>query len=172
MKEIWKPIEFLNGRYEVSNLGRLRNAATAKILKPNHDGSGYLRLAVYGNGKYWYFRIHRLVAAAFIPNPRGLPYVDHINGERGDNRVENLRWCSGHQNANFPLALRHFKENANSRPRRIRGEKNGEVRVWNSMTECAQDLECTKTLVLFVLSEKHPGAKRAKGWTLTDVTEA
>lgn len=172
MTEIWKPIEFLDGRYEVSNLGRLKEMKTGRIMPLCNNGAGYLRLRVLAANRHWrYFPVHRLVAQAFIPNPEGLPYVDHVNGDRGDNRVENLRWCSSSQNMNFPLAKQRLKENARCKPRRIRGEKDGAVKVWEKMVDCAADIGCTVTLVQRVVSDKFPAIKRARGWTLTDITE-
>ena len=171
MKEIWKTIEFLNGRYAVSNRGRLKDMKKRRILKPCDNGSGYLRLCVYAGDHRRYFRVHRLVALAFIPNPEGLLYVDHINGDRGDNRVENLRWCSSSQNANFPLAKQHLRENARCKPRRIRGEKNGVTKTWEKLVDCVADIGCSVTLARRALSDEYPAIKRARGWTLTDITE-
>ena len=90
--EIWKEIEGYNGLYEVSNYGRVRSLKrkAPKILKPANNGYGYVTVSLNGNS----IKIHTLVAKAFIPNPDKLPTIDHINKDRADNRVENLRWAN------------------------------------------------------------------------------
>lgn len=107
-KEIWKPIKEYEGRYEASNLGRVRslyfiNGKTKfpreKILKFGHNKQGYPFVCVSTNGKISKpLSIHRLVAKAFIPNPNNYPCVNHINGIKTDNRVENLEWCTQQYN--------------------------------------------------------------------------
>ena len=94
--EIFKPID-LNPKYSVSNFGRVRNNKTNKILSPRNL-QGYQRVAFYVDGKPTDFRIHRLVAKAFIPNPENKPQVNHINGDKTDNRVENLEWVTNSEN--------------------------------------------------------------------------
>ena len=61
-------------------------------------------VGLYKNGECKKVLVHRLVAKAFIPNPEELPCVDHVNGDREDNRVENLRWCTQIDNVNFPIS--------------------------------------------------------------------
>ena len=84
-----------------------------KKLKPMRNSVGYHQVYLSQNyGKPKWFRIHRLVAIAFIPNPENKPCVDHINGDKSDNRVSNLRWVTHKENHNNPIAIeRHCKAN-------------------------------------------------------------
>lgn len=110
MEEIWKDIEGYEGLYQVSNLGRVKSLdrkidfkdgryATYKgrVLSPKIK-NGYKYVVVTQNSKYRTFLVHRLVAKAFLPNPENKPCIDHINTDRTDNRVENLRWCTHKEN--------------------------------------------------------------------------
>lgn len=107
MDEIWKPIDKLSGEYEVSNLGRIRSThkvivkengqrytRVSKILKPATDARGYLRVACSFNGQLITFKVHRLVAEAFIPNPEGKATVNHKKGLKSDNRATELEWAT------------------------------------------------------------------------------
>ena len=93
--EIWKDI--YEG-YQVSNLGRVKSLKRETILTPRENHKGYLQVHLRHNGKDITPKVHRLVAKAFIANPNDLPQVNHINGNKADNRVENLEWCTNGQN--------------------------------------------------------------------------
>lgn len=96
MSEIWVPVAGFEGLYEVSIDGRVRNARNLRELKHKTAGAGYAQVCL-GAGNYRY--VHRLVAQAFIPNPDGLPQVNHLDGVKPNNAAANLEWCSGRQNA-------------------------------------------------------------------------
>lgn len=106
-KEIWRTIEGYNGMYQVSNLGNVKSLRFGKerVLKTAFDNNGYHRLGLYKDGKVKKWYVHRLVCEAFIPNPDDKPCIDHINTDRTDNRVENLRWATVKENQNNPLTI-------------------------------------------------------------------
>lgn len=98
MDENWKTINGWGARYSASDLGNIRRNATGRILKPNRDPAGYLIVGLSWYGVATYTRVHRLVAATWIgPCPPGLE-VDHVNGDRADNRAENLRYVTHREN--------------------------------------------------------------------------
>ena len=92
--EEWRPVVG-HEKYLVSSLGRVKNVNTNRILKPIMNRRGYLIVSLgYANGR----RIHRLVASAFIPNPEHKPEVNHIDGNKTNNRVSNLEWVTRQEN--------------------------------------------------------------------------
>lgn len=108
MKEIWKDIPNYEGRYQVSNIGNVRSlnynhTKKCKLLTPRIDSDGYKQVALYigGTTKQKWFRVHRLVASVFIPNPDNLPFVNHKDENPSNNHVDNLEWCNNQYNCTY-----------------------------------------------------------------------
>jgi NUMOD4 motif/HNH endonuclease len=96
--EQWQPVLAFEGRYEVSDLGAVRNARTGVVLKPRLDSDGY-QLVTLWSPKKVDLKVHHLVLCAFTgPAPKDRPECDHRNGERADNRLSNLHWVTVSQN--------------------------------------------------------------------------
>lgn len=101
MDEIWKDVEGYEGLYQVSNKSRVRSFAkydSGIIMKQTKEGCGYLQIQFKKDGKIKHYKVHRMVAKAFIPNPENKPFVNHINGIKTDNRIENLEWVTSSEN--------------------------------------------------------------------------
>lgn len=113
----WKDIVGYEGLYKVSNTGDVMRTSRniigkygdvyhrpEHLLKPSqggkdaYKGNGYLQVHLFKNGKTETRKIHKLVAEAFIPNPFLLPQVNHIDGNKLNNHVDNLEWCDAHHN--------------------------------------------------------------------------
>lgn len=90
----------INGfdNYAISNFGRIKNVRKNKILAPTINKNGYMGYVFCQNGIKKGFRIHRLVALYFIENPYNLPYVNHKDGNKTNNHVSNLEWCTAQEN--------------------------------------------------------------------------
>ena len=129
MEEIWKPVVGYEGIYEVSNLGRVRRLDTflpnkngimvhkkGRVLAqqpwhykkscPGHPG---FVVSLYGVGKPKLVTVHRLVAKAFIPNPENKPQVNHKDGDRTNNRADNLEWVTQSENMQHAIYVLGYK---------------------------------------------------------------
>lgn len=105
MNEMWMPVNGFESLYEVSNMGRVRSlprkTTRGKILKPSIDKDGYYRVNLVDDGRSKYYRVHRLVAQAFIKNTFNLPVVNHKDENKQNNRADNLEYCTVKYNTNY-----------------------------------------------------------------------
>ena len=84
--------------YDVFEDGTVFSHKNQIYLKPQNNGNGYLKVHLYKNGKMHQCYVHKLVASTFIPNPSNLKYIDHLDRDKTNNNVVNLRWCSAKEN--------------------------------------------------------------------------
>jgi len=114
--------------YMVSDRGRVMSLkhGSSRLLKPWTETCGYACVWLYDKGIQTSHRIHRLVGKAFLPNPQGLPQMNHRNGCKTDNRVENLEWCDAYTNVQH--AILHGLFNNKPCPCRITDPQGGERR--------------------------------------------
>ena len=109
--ERFKDIVGYEGRYQVSSWGRVYNMETGKFVKPYKHSKGYVRVDLYdGNGNRMHMKVHRLVAAAFIPNPDNKPQINHKDGNKRNNSFTNLEWVTDRENKDHRQHMKQMGE--------------------------------------------------------------
>lgn len=126
-EEVWKDIPRFEGCYQVSNYGRIKSLARfdystrflkERIKRPCYDKDGYLIISLgcaKKNIKPKTYKIHQLVAKAFIPNPNDLPEINHIDEDKTNNRADNLEWCTTKYNLTYGHRLDCARGERNSK---------------------------------------------------------
>jgi NUMOD4 motif-containing protein/HNH endonuclease len=162
--EVWKDIPAYEGLYQVSNWGRLKSLPKSvpmpngrmrnqeeRILKQYPNIHGYLLVSIYKNGIKNHTSAHRLIALTFIPNPNNLPQVNHIDGDKLNNHLENLEWVTSSENLKhaFSIGLRIPSTHRNNCFNELNAKSrivqqltvNGEsVKEWPSASEVMRSL--------------------------------
>lgn len=137
--EKWKPIKNYESLYEVSDLGNIKSLKRNVILKVRNDKNGYLVINLCKKGKTKTFKVHRLVAHEFIDNPLNKKEINHKDGNKQNNRVNNLEWCSSKENQihaykmhlQIPTYKKVFQYDLN----------NNFIREWKSMKLASEELK-------------------------------
>lgn len=169
MKEIWKDIEGYEGRYQISNFGRARTlnykrTGKTKILKLCTLYTGYCVLVLRTGGagsKQLHLLVHRLVARAFITKPDGKDFVNHKDGNRLNNKVDNLEWCSKGENEEHKIYTLGHRSGACIEPCPVYCVETGEkYRSISYAAKCAG--VCQPTISSAIIHGRMVGGKTYK----------
>lgn len=173
--EKWKKVKNTKGMIEVSNEGRVRSLLSGKpyILKTQPDKKGYHRLRVTIDKNKMSFKLHRIVAEAFIENPYNLPQVNHKDGNKNNNSVNNLEWITNKDNANHAIKNNLWqtffegaeKENKKRQKPVIAYKDNQEIK-FNSVAEAERFLNSKHVSDVLKGRRKH-----VKGYSFTYESE-
>ena len=107
--EIFKDIEGYEGLYQITSWGRVYSLRYKTFLIPEPTTKGYLRVYLYSkNGKRKHYKVHRLVANAFVTKVAGKDQVNHIDGNKANNSFTNLEWCTNEENASHRKFLKEI----------------------------------------------------------------
>lgn len=174
--EEWRPVAGYEGLYEVSSTGKVASlnyngTGKRQELKPITKHHGYQLVRLYKNGDWKGFRVHRLVAAAFIPNKDSLPEINHIDEDPTNNAVENLEWCDHLYNSRYGTkSIRQSKKMINGKLSKavIATLPDGTEEEYPSMAEAHRQLGCSQGRIsdacLGKIDSYHHGRKwRFKG---------
>jgi len=144
---MWKSVKGYEGLYEVSDTGQVKRISRTcsdgrvlkeRTLKGGKYPNGYLFVCFRKEGENKNHLIHRLVAQTFIPNPDNLPEVNHINGIKTDNRVENLEWCDRKYNLQHAIDIGLVENRCKIRRKVIVTFEGNKQIIFPSMKNCAK----------------------------------
>ncbi len=153
--EIWKEIKGFDSTYKISNKGRVISCARNKetLLSLSKNSTGYYRVVFYKDKKQKAMLVHRLVALYFIDNPNNHTIVDHIDGNKLNNNVENLRWVTQKDNIFNDVTYKIYKDNFKKynkeklKPVYQLDNNNKIIKKFNSVEEAAKELDCDVTSI-------------------------
>ena len=148
-------------KYEVSNLGRVRNIKSGRILKPYLNHNGYLMHCLYGYDKRKNLLLHRIIATAFIDNPEKKPQINHIDENKLNNDLSNLEWCTERENAIHGTRTKRVAEKLSQKV--IQLDLNDNIlNVFKSMRQAERETGIDATSISACCNGKRKSAGRFK----------
>ncbi len=157
--EIFRPIVGYESLYSVSNIGRVKSHISNRILKPLLRKTGYLEICLYKNKRKKYYLLHRVVAETFLEPIEGANEINHIDGDKTNNCIENIEWSTRKQN------LQHAYENGLRKddvsPKRIKcypKDNKSKVIFFNSIYQAARKLKISQGNICMVCKGRRPTA--------------
>lgn len=162
--EVWKIIE-MSGHYEISSLGRVRNYKTQKVLASTKQTDGYERIRIHTLKKTYY--IHRLVAQHFIDNPHNLATIDHIDRQKNNNNMNNLRWASSKMQSNNIEKRGRLKRKI----ARINDSTNEIITIYDSISDAVNDVPGSDHRLISAVCRKKRTRHMGFKWTYVDTDE-
>jgi hypothetical protein len=155
IKEVWKDIDFTNGEYQVSNLGRIKSMKRTlidfngrnhpieeRILIPFNNTKGYLEVTIHKKN----YKVHRLVAFAFVENPNSKPCVNHKDCNKKNNSIHNLEWVTSKENTQHAIEnnmITRIKGGNHYKAKKVNQfALSGEfIKQWNAMADIKRELD-------------------------------
>ena len=141
-----------DSKYAVSNKGHIMNIRSGKIIKTTVNSSGYESVQLSEYGKRKRFLIHRLIAFVFILNPELKPYVNHKDGNKLNNTVENLEWCTAKENEKHARLTKLKDQNKPVKAISILNPE--DIQIYESLSECSRSMDINKGTIHRVLKGK------------------
>ena len=140
----WYPIKGWEGLYEINKNGEVRNAKNKNTIVGDINNCGYYRVSLYNQGQSKKYFRHRLVAEHFLDKPEGKDFVNHIDGDKSNNSLENLEWVS--QSENEKHAFENGLKQKTNKPFIIEFV-NGDIKEYENQYVCAKEIGCSQSSV-------------------------
>lgn len=174
MKEVWKDVFEFDGEYQASNTGKIKSLKWGKerILKTNYDTRGYPQIQLYKNGKWKNFKVHKLVALLFLPNPDNKPQVNHKFGDKTQNIVDldnlygdttTLEWATNSENMEHAYKTGLHKRSRGKNNPHVKAilqyDKQGNlIKIWDCMKDIERELHIQSSNICKCCKQKLPTA--------------